>query len=168
MVAFGADKILLVPLDSRPAAGQFAQMIAQMDAADVHMPPYEMLGRFTVPGDPDSILNWLETQDYKDISSIVISADMVCYGGLIASRSNDVAAPVALARMQRIADLKKVAPHIKIYVVSAIMRLAPTATRSNSAWRLRLAKFAEMRREAGFDGFRRRHRDDRLKLRCVH
>jgi len=62
MVAFfamvaHAERILLVPLDSRPASGQFPQLIAKIADIDVRMPPYESLGRFTNPGSPDSILD---------------------------------------------------------------------------------------------------------------
>lgn len=52
-----ADQILLVPLDSRPASGQFAQWIGRIGGADVRMPPYQTLGRFTSPGQPDAILD---------------------------------------------------------------------------------------------------------------
>jgi len=67
-----ADRILLVPLDSRPAAGQFAQMIAHMANVDVMLPPYEQLGRFTVPGSPAGVLSWLQRQDYKDVRAVVV------------------------------------------------------------------------------------------------
>src|SRR4029077_11467854 len=93
-----AQRILLVPIDSRPATGQFAQMIAHIADVQVQMPPYETLGRFTKPGDPGLILAWLERQDYSDVSAVVVSADMIAYGGLIASRKNDVSIGLALQR----------------------------------------------------------------------
>ncbi|MFO0045356.1 MAG: DUF4127 family protein, partial [Armatimonadota bacterium] len=52
-------RVLLVPLDSRPAAGQFAQMIGKIDGVEVETPPIETLGRFTTPGNPDKIWSWL-------------------------------------------------------------------------------------------------------------
>ena len=66
-----ADKVLLVPIDSRPAAGQFAQMIGKMANAQVVMPPYDSLGRFTRPGKPEAILDWLDTQDYRGVAAVV-------------------------------------------------------------------------------------------------
>src|SRR5437867_11009148 len=81
-----ASRIILIPLDNRPASGQFAQMIGDIDGAQVQMPPYQLLGRFTSPGNPDAILAWLKSQDMSDVSSIIVSADMILYGGLNAAR----------------------------------------------------------------------------------
>jgi hypothetical protein len=142
-----AERILLVPLDSRPAAGQFAQMIAKMGGVDVEMPPLTLLGRFTSPGMPDAILSWLEIQDYSKIGTVIVSTDMICYGGLIASRVNEVSAPVAVQRLRRLGELRKKRPGLKIYVFSAIMRLAPTATRNNASWRSQLSRLAELEDE---------------------
>ncbi|MFQ3587915.1 MAG: DUF4127 family protein, partial [Fimbriimonadaceae bacterium] len=71
-----ADRVILIPLDSRPAAGHFAQMIARMAGVEVSMPPYELLGRFTQPGKPDEILTWLRDQDFGDVVAVVLSTDI--------------------------------------------------------------------------------------------
>src|SRR4051812_36725780 len=105
-----SERILLVPLDSRPAAGQFAQMIGNMAAVDVVTPPLDMLGRFTQPGMPDQVLDWLEAQDYRDVSAVIVSADLIAYGGLIASRSNETPSDIAIHRLQRLAELRKREP----------------------------------------------------------
>ncbi|MBI3721910.1 MAG: DUF4127 family protein, partial [Fimbriimonas ginsengisoli] len=68
-----AERILLIPLDSRPAAGQFAQMIARIAAVDMRMPPYGALGRFTRAGNPDTILTWLAHQDFSDVTAVIAS-----------------------------------------------------------------------------------------------
>jgi hypothetical protein len=138
------QRILLVPLDSRPASGQFAQMIGKIADADVRMPPYESLGRFTTPGNPERILNWLESQDLSNTRAIIASADMIAYGGLIASRADGVSVEVATRRLRRFANLKLRAPDIKLYMFSATMRLAPTATRQSASWRMNLARAVEL------------------------
>src|SRR4051812_20801115 len=84
-----AERILLVPLDSRPAAGQFAQMIAKLANVDLRLPEYGSLGRFTMPGSPGTVLSWLENQNYSEVKAVVVSADMIAYGGLIASRTDE-------------------------------------------------------------------------------
>jgi len=139
--AVRAERILLVPLDSRPAAGQFAQLIGKIDGVEVRMPTYEALGRFTTQGNPDKILDWLEDQNLKDVSAMVVSTDMICYGGLIASRVYDVSPIVASRRLERLVELKKKNPHIKLYLFSATMRLTPTATRRASKIRLKIAQY---------------------------
>lgn len=140
-----AERILLIPLDSRPAAGQFAQMIGKIAGVDVRMPPYETLGRFTTPGRPDAILDWLAKQDMSDVSAVIASTDMVCYGGLIASRVPDVPAEVAISRARRLVAWAHQNPKVKLYGFSSIMRLAPTATIKASPWRMHLAKYFELK-----------------------
>lgn len=141
-----ASRILLVPLDNRPAAGQFAQMIADIDGANVQMPPYQFLGRFTTPGNPDAILQWLNEQDMSDVSSVVVSADMIAYGGLIASRTGDISKARALDRLKRLeAFANKVRPNVKVFVFSSVMRIAPTAVKANRGWRSQLARYVVAR-----------------------
>ncbi len=140
-----AQKILLVPLDSRPAAGQFAQMIGRMANIEVNLPPYEYLGRFTEPGKPDLILDWLERQDLTKVSAVVVSTDMIAYGGLIQSRVDDTPQSVAEDRLKRLLALKKARPEMRLYGFTAIMRLFPTSTRANASWRLNLGRYAELK-----------------------
>jgi len=140
-----AERILLVPLDSRPAAGQFAQMIASMAGVEVNMPPYALLGRFTNPGSPESILDWLAGQNFDDVTAAVISTDMIAYGGLIASRTADVTADDAIARLKALETIRKAHPKTRFYAYSAIMRLTPTATKATAAWRLQLGRYAEIK-----------------------
>jgi len=141
--AIQAERVVLVPLDSRPAAGQYAQLIGKIDGVDVRMPSYEALGRFTTQGNPDRILDWIEDQDLSQTSSLIVSADMICYGGLIASRVFDVSTVVATRRLQRLIEIKKKNPHVKLYLFSSTMRLTPTATRRASKIRLQIAKYEE-------------------------
>ena len=137
-------RILLIPLDSRPAAGQFAQKIAAIADVEVKMPSYEYLGRFTNPGNVNQIFKWLESQDLTNVSAIIASADMLAYGGLIASRENNVDTRTAVSRLRRLLTLKKQAPKgIKLYVFSSTMRLTPTATKETAPYRVNLARYEE-------------------------
>ncbi len=138
------ERILLIPLDSRPAAGQFAQMIGRMASVDINMPPYDLLGRFTTPGSPDALLDWLKEQDYSDVSAVVVSTDMIAYGGLIASRVSDTPVKLARARLKRLENIRKLHPKVKYYAFSAIMRLTPTATKGAAGWRNQLGRYAEL------------------------
>lgn len=140
-----AEGILLVPLDSRPAAGQFAQMIARIAGEELRMPPYESLGRFVNPGSPEEILQWLSVQDITKIRTLIVSADMICYGGLIGSRDGKTTEELAQLRLQKLLEIRKRAPGMKLFVFSATMRLAPTATRAAAPWRLRLARYVELK-----------------------
>jgi len=140
-----AERIILIPLDNRPAAGQFAQMIARTADVEVSMPPYELLGRFTDPGSPEAILDWLRKQSFDDVTAVVVSTDMIAYGSLVASRVLDVTQDEAIARLQTLVKIRREHPKVPFYAFSAIMRLAPTATRATAGWRMSLARYGEVK-----------------------
>ena len=150
-----AERILLLPLDGRPAAGQFAQMIAKTAGVDVELPPTELLGRFTVPGKPDAILDWLERQDLSDVSAVIASTDMVCYGGLIESRVDTVPIALALQRVRRLSRIVRGAPHVRLYGFAATMRLYQTATQGSGRYRTILAKYEEAKAKGKILGDRK-------------
>lgn len=139
-----AARIILIPLDDRPACSQFAQMIGRIAQTQVQTPPKEYLGHFTSPGQPERILTWLEMQDLSDVTALVASVDMVCYGGLIASRVNDVPEQKANERLDRLAAIKKRYPGLWAFAFGATMRLAPTGLKSNRTWRDDLARLMEL------------------------
>lgn len=140
-----AERILLIPLDSRPAAGHFAQMIGSMSGVDVQLPPLELLGRFTTPGQPEKLLEWLKAQDYSDVTAVVASIDMLAFGGLIASRTDQASLDQATQRVKAVVDFRKTLPNVRFYGFTAITRLTPTATKSTAAWRLQLGRYAEIK-----------------------
>ncbi len=139
-----AERILLVPLDSRPAAGQFAKMISHMASVEINMPPYDELGRFVSAGTPDRILDWMDQQDYADVNAVVLSTDMIAYGGLIASRVDDTSLEQAEERLTRLEAIRLKHPNVKFYAFSAIMRLMPTSTKKSAPWRNNLGRYAEV------------------------
>lgn len=120
-------------------------MIGRMANIDVQLPPYNLLGRYTEPGKPDLILDWIEQQDLTNVNALVVSTDMIAYGGLIQSRVDDTPQNVAEERLGRIVQLKKKVSSLRIYAFTAIMRLFPTSTRANASWRLNLGRYAEMK-----------------------
>ena len=139
-----AGRIVLIPLDDRPAVAQFAQMIGAIADYEVVMPPSEMLGRFTTPGDTEKIRKWLGLIDYSKVDAIVISVDMLTYGGLVASRIPNVTTADALGRLEFFRTLKNKYPDLPIYAFNVLMRVAPTASSSTRIWRDDLSRWAEL------------------------
>ena len=137
-------RIVLLPIDDRPAVAQFAQMIGAIGDYDVVMPPKEMLGRFTTPGDTKRLRDWLSIVDYTKIDAVVISVDMLAYGGLIASRAPDTTQAEALKRLEFFRWLKHKHPTVPIYAFNVLMRVAPTASKETRAWHTELARWAEL------------------------
>ncbi len=133
-------KMLLVPIDDRPATGQFAQMIAGIAGVRIELPPAHLLGQFLFPGDPEGILQWLGQQNLGQYQAVILSTDMIAFGGLIASRVPNVPTSVAIDRLQRLEAIRHRTPGVPFYGFSAIMRLAPTSTTETKPWRDLLPK----------------------------
>lgn len=87
------------------------------------LPPPESLGWFTEPGDPEAVADWmLRSPDRR----LVVSLDMLCYGGLVASRSPTVQLDLAMRRLDVLRRLRKERPALVIYAFSTIARLGTT------------------------------------------
>lgn len=139
-----AGRIVLVPIDDRPAVAQFAQMIGAIADYEVVLPPYELLGRFTKPGDPKLISNWLRGLDYSRVDAVILSVDMLAYGGLIASRSARITLSQARQNLDFLSWFKKAYPKIPLYAFSVLMRVAPTADATSRSWHDDLARWSEL------------------------
>ncbi|WP_066307533.1 DUF4127 family protein [Bacillus sp. FJAT-29814] len=119
-------KILMVPLDDRPANTYFPQQVGKAAGMEVIIPPKEMIGRFTEPGNGEEISNWiLKNADQAD--GFVISTSMLAYGGLVASRTGVKSLEDSLRDIQVIKKLKELFPNKPVYVYDNIQRLAVTA-----------------------------------------
>lgn len=139
--------VVLVPIDDRPATGQFARMIGAIAGVDVQTPPPSMLGRFTQPGDPDGVLSWLARQKLDESAAVVVSAEMVCFGGLVASRTDATPLSVALARLDRLKSIRRAHPQTPFYVFATIPRVLPTATVETAPWRDALGTYVTLREQ---------------------
>lgn len=137
-------KLFLVPLDSRPATGQFPKMIGRIAGVDVITPPDSILGRFTTPGNCALVADWLRKQDMSDAIALIVSTDMIAYGGLIESREDNVKSATALKRLSVLKELRSKYPALPIYGFGTIMRGVPTATPERRSWRLSLARYVEL------------------------
>lgn len=136
------NKILLIPIDDRPATTQFAQMIAEMADVKVELPPTSVLGKFVQPGWPEQILGWMASTDLSQYDAVVLSTDMIAYGGLIASRTDRTSYNLAINRLRELMRIRNAVPSTKFYAFSAITRLAPTATQETEPWMLDMARYA--------------------------
>ncbi|SHE14768.1 Uncharacterised protein [Chlamydia abortus] len=118
-------RIALVPLDSRPCCQWFPRKIAEIADVDLHMPPIEMLGKFMTPGHCESIHGWLlEAADSVD--GLVVAADQLAFGGLIASRTNERALEQARETLEALRAVKAKYPSKPLFVSSVLMRITIT------------------------------------------
>ncbi len=118
--------IAFVPLDDRPVTRQLPQMLGQIAGATIVEPPRELLGNYLTFGQPDSIAAWLNGAQARRASDVVVSTDMLAYGGLVASRVPGVSYADAYFRLQELRALRRLHPRGWIGAFGTIMRLAPT------------------------------------------
>ncbi len=137
-------KVVFVPLDNRPPCLQFPVRMGEIALTQLVSPPEALLGNLQEPGQSEVLIQWLLAQDYSDVDAVIIAADMLAYGGLVASRVHQVDAEIALDRVKVIERLHGIAPEVPLYVQSVVMRLAPTADGTNEDYREALAKWAEI------------------------
>lgn len=137
-------KILLIPLDDRPPCLQFPVRMGAIGDAEIVTPPRELLGRFTEFGKPAEIIAWVKRQNLQSFDAAIVSVDMLAYGGLVAMRVHGTDDVAAMRRLAFVKEMRSLAPRLKIYASSVIMRLAPTGTVVNEAYRENLARWAEI------------------------
>ncbi len=118
--------VAFVPLDDRPVTLQLPLLLGHIAGRAVLAPPVALLGHYLTPGDPDGILRWLSSDATRPANALVVSLDMVAYGGLVASRVPGVPTYVAYTRLRQLAQLRADRPGLGIVAFGTIMRLAPT------------------------------------------
>ncbi len=79
------DRILLLPLDSRPVCSSMAQKLGALAAIDVTVPPKALLDNYRQPADTQKLFPWLNTS-IPQYPYAIISADLLLHGGLLSSR----------------------------------------------------------------------------------
>ncbi|UCH34046.1 MAG: DUF4127 family protein, partial [Armatimonadota bacterium] len=117
----------LLPLDDRPPNLQFPRRLAAVGGLRLLLPPRRLLGRFLRPGDAEALWRWL-AEAAGDADAVIVSCDMLAYGGLIAARTTDVSEDTTVARGQRLRQLKDRFRALRIYAFAVIPRLGLTVS----------------------------------------
>jgi hypothetical protein len=121
--------LALIPLDDRPCNRLFPAQLAEIVALELVTPPRDLLGWFTTPGDCKALACWLQACPAQHA---VVSLDMLCYGGLIAARSDAVDAPTALARLHALRELKHQRPDLSLLASCCLPRLGVTVSSADA------------------------------------
>lgn len=115
--------IALLPLDDRPVNVLLPQDVARVVGVVVDTPPPGILPVYRTPGDTTALGSWLlEKADDPAIGHLIVSLDMLCYGGLIASRISRDATLDVLDRLNLLRRIRAMRPDVKISAVSLVMR----------------------------------------------
>jgi hypothetical protein len=114
-------KILLIPLDERPCNYDFPQMLSAGTDCQLIVPPREILGKKKQAGNVDAIWQWL-IDNIKDCSNAVISIDTLLYSGIVPSRLHNYSSEFLIKRLDKLREIKKLKPDIRLYAFNLIMR----------------------------------------------
>ena len=118
-------RIGFVPLDDRPCTKDFPNRIARIAQAEVLLPPIESLGSFLNSGQPSKIEEWL-VHVAPNLDYLILSIDMLTYGGLIGSRTPQISKEKAFEHLSVLQKLKELNPKLKIYAWNVLMRISIT------------------------------------------
>lgn len=127
--------LLAIPLDDRPVNVEALPQLAAIAGLRVLTPPRALLGRFRKPGCPDALIDWLSTH-LPIATGLLLSIDMLCYGGLVASRTPAVSQHQALARLTALESLLR-HRRVPAFATSVLLRQSTTVSDEASLHRWR-------------------------------
>lgn len=116
-------KILYVSLDERPCNYKYPKdIIGNSKEVEFIVPPISLLNKKKKPADINTLWTFIE-ENIKDSDYAILSMDMMIYGGLLPSRLHKSSIEELLERVERVKNLKKLNPKVKIYSFDTIMRV---------------------------------------------
>jgi hypothetical protein len=115
-------RVLYVPLDDRPVNLTMPLLLAGIVDYEMVVPPRSLLGSYHTPGKPEALGHWLLSQtDQPDC--LILSLDMLLYGGLIASRQPNLPLEVAQSRLRLVQKVRERFSQAALYASSVLCRL---------------------------------------------
>lgn len=116
-------RIALLPLDDRPVNVRLPGDVAAVAGVILDVPPAEILPSYRVAGDATALGAWLldRVADPATVH-VVVSVDMLLYGGLIASRTSADTTREVLERLDVLREVRRRRPELPISAVSLVTR----------------------------------------------
>ncbi|MBY7144483.1 DUF4127 family protein [Virgibacillus sp. NKC19-3] len=120
--------ILYIPLDERPCNVIYPQhLVGTRDDVQLIIPPKQFLGNKKQAADVDKIWGFV-WKNINKVDGVVLSAEMLIYGGLLPSRLHHLTAEERKSRIDMFRKLRELYPLIPIYVSNLIMRTPKFST----------------------------------------
>lgn len=114
--------IVYIPLDERPCNYAYPSFLANTRSdVQLRMPPIHLLGDKKKPADTEALWKFVFDQA-KTADALVLSTDMLLYGGLLPSRLHHLSEDEGLKRINYFRTLRKVVGNKPIFAFSLIMR----------------------------------------------
>lgn len=116
--------VALVPLDSRPCNYRFPHQLAAVGGDELLLPPQDWLGDLHHPGRSSALRDWMVK--LPNVSALIVSIDMLAYGGLVYSRRHVTPKDNALGVLEALRAFRSARPSTPVYAFNVLMRLALT------------------------------------------
>ena len=116
-------RILYLPLDSRPCNYLWPGRLLSGTEHGVVAPPASIMDCFRRPADTGGLQAFIR-EELPECGAAAVSAEMLLYGGILASRTPDVSLETALNRLE---ILKDVARRVPVHAFGLIMRSSVSA-----------------------------------------
>lgn len=120
------QRIILVPLDSRPPCSQLVVDNGRTAGIEIVLPPHELMDYYTQPGNTQGLQEWLR-QELPKADGAIISIDQLLYGGLLASREKSADEAQLQALLAYLQQLHTANPHKPLYAFDILPRMNPPA-----------------------------------------
>lgn len=115
-------KIVCLPLDARPYNYDFLQSLAAMDSQlTLVMPPRDLLGFRKTPASFAALTAFIEAHMDK-ADALILSLDMLIYGGLLPARTHHLPPEVLRSRLDWLRQLHQRFPAVELSASSLILR----------------------------------------------
>jgi hypothetical protein len=115
--------IALLPVDGRPVTRELPVQLGAVAGVTVLTPPPELLGFWKQPGDRGALRDWLAEAAAK-ADAVIVSGDMLAYGGLVPSRILPISTEDAMASLAVLRTIRAAAPAKPLYLFSTVMRIS--------------------------------------------
>lgn len=115
-------KIMFIPLDERPCNYNFAKYMLEDDSnIELVIPPLDILGMKKTPANYNLLKTFI-LNNIKDCYGLILSVDMLLYGGIVPSRLHNNNCDELKERLNLIKEIKTNNPSLVIFAFSLIMR----------------------------------------------
>ncbi len=115
------SKIVLLPLDERPCNLRYPSQIFHTKDFQIISPSTDILGQKKSPASLEKLDQFL-LDETKDADGLVVSMDMLLYGGLVPSRLHHQSKDDLIKRFNILKVIKQNNPKLKLYAFDLIMR----------------------------------------------
>lgn len=116
-------RIGLLPLDERPVNTRYPAMIAAIAGVDLVLPPPALLPSIRQAADCEALISWLH-ELAPDLDVLIVSCEILGYGGLIASRISHDDVHTISSRLNSLSAIKRQHPQLVIYAFNVITRVS--------------------------------------------